>query len=73
MRRLTYLLALMALAMVASCGNNAAQKAEQELQDSTAFGKSLPTTTNTKVAAMPRGISAAVTKMVPATGMRLSA
>lgn len=40
MRRLTYLLALMALTMVASCGNNAAQKAEQELQDSTAFADS---------------------------------
>jgi len=40
MRRLTYLLALMALTMVASCGNNAAQKAEQELQDSTALADS---------------------------------
>ena len=40
MRKLTYLLALMALAMVASCGNNAAQRAEQELQDSTAFADS---------------------------------
>ena len=30
----------MALAMVASCGNNAAQKAEQELQDSTALADS---------------------------------
>lgn len=40
MRRLTYLLALMALAMVTSCGNNAAQKAEQELQDSTALADS---------------------------------
>jgi hypothetical protein len=40
MRRLTYLLALMALTMVASCGNNAAQKAEQEPQDSTALADS---------------------------------
>ena len=40
MRRLTYLLALIALTMVASCGNNAAQKAEQEFQDSTALADS---------------------------------
>ena len=40
MRRLTYLLALMALTMVTSCGNNAAQKVEQELQDSTALADS---------------------------------
>ena len=40
MRRLTYFLALIALTMVASCGNNAAQKAEQELQDSTVFADS---------------------------------
>ena len=40
MRRLTYLLALMALAIFASCGNNAAQKAEQEPQDSTALADS---------------------------------
>ena len=40
MRRLTYLLALMALAMVASCGNNAAQKAEQEPQDSATLADS---------------------------------
>lgn len=40
MRRLTYLLALMALAMVASCGNNAAQKAEKELQDSATLADS---------------------------------
>ena len=40
MKRLTYLLALMALTMVASCGNNAAQKAEQEPQDSTTLADS---------------------------------
>lgn len=40
MRRLTYLLALIALTMVASCGNNAAQKAEQEPQDSTTLADS---------------------------------
>ena len=40
MRKTTLFLALMALTMVASCGNNAAQKAEQELQDSTALADS---------------------------------
>ena len=40
MRKTTLFLALMALTMVASCGNNAAQKAEQELQDSTALAGS---------------------------------
>lgn len=40
MRKTTLFLALMALMMVASCGNNAAQKAEQELQDSTALADS---------------------------------
>lgn len=40
MRKTTLFLALMALSMVASCGNNAAQKAEQELQDSTALADS---------------------------------
>ena len=37
MRKTTLFMALMAVAIVASCGNNAAQKAEQELQDSTAL------------------------------------
>ena len=40
MRKTTLFLALMALAMVASCGNNAAQKAAQDLQDSTALADS---------------------------------
>ena len=40
MRKTTLFLALMALTMIASCGNNAAQKAEQELQDSTALADS---------------------------------
>ena len=40
MRKTTLFLALMALTMVASCGNNATQKAEQELQDSTALAGS---------------------------------
>lgn len=40
MRKTTLFLALMALTMVASCGNNAAQKAEQEPQDSTALADS---------------------------------
>lgn len=40
MRKTTLFLALMALTMIASCGNNAAQKAEQELQDSTALAGS---------------------------------
>lgn len=40
MRKTTLFLALMALTMVASCGNNAAQKAEQELQDSTTLADS---------------------------------
>ena len=41
MRKTTLFLALMALTMVASCGNNAAQKAEQELQDSIALAGSI--------------------------------
>ena len=40
MRKTTLFLALMALTMVASCGNNAAQKAEQEHQDSIALADS---------------------------------
>lgn len=40
MRKTTLFLALIALTMVASCGNNAAQKAEQEPQDSTALADS---------------------------------